>query len=393
MTSSASPPMLFVAFAAGGVVALALERWWKNTKTRRGDVEEAQNMVWGAISGAMAASQLYVGDRLDLYSALRELGGKTTALELASKTKLNVRWLREWLAQQASFGVLTLAPGRGDEDANLAYAFATPAMAEVLADPESPAYDISLVQMVPSLVNRAKTMLPEAFRTGRGVAYDDKDVTEAIDRAHVKHIRDVVLPRVFPAANGTSLLSMAGARCADLGCGAGNFLLALARAFPRAAFDGYEVSDVPLAQCVHNIRASKLGNVAVKDARQHPLGDTRDLYDVVTTYDVLHDAPNPAELARQVKNALKPNGVWILGDIAALDSTRANITNNPRAATYFAFSTCLCMACALSEPGGAGLGTLGFTIPVAMDILTTAGFTKVKVVLEQQNMRWFAVSH
>jgi hypothetical protein len=79
----------------------------------------------------------------------------------------NQRWLREWLAQQAGMKVIRLLPGTGDDDASLHYRLPA-ATAEVLADPESKEYDISMIQMVPALVNRAKTMLPEAFVTGMG---------------------------------------------------------------------------------------------------------------------------------------------------------------------------------------------------------------------------------
>ena len=74
--------------------------------------------------------------------------------------------------------------------------------------------------MVPALVERARRTLPEAFRTGRGVPYDDADITEAIDRAHQRHIRDVLLPKVFPKLGEAVVAKLHdGARVADLGCG------------------------------------------------------------------------------------------------------------------------------------------------------------------------------
>jgi hypothetical protein len=57
--------------------------------------------------------------------------------------------------------------------------------AEVLADESSKEYDISMIQVVPSLVNRAKTMLPLSFASGIGRPYDEPDVAQAIDRQHL----------------------------------------------------------------------------------------------------------------------------------------------------------------------------------------------------------------
>lgn len=111
---------------------------------------------------------------------------------------------------------------------------------------------------------------------------------------------------------------------------------------------------------------------------------------MVTTYDVLHDAPHPAKLVDEVAAGLATGGVWLLGDVACLDGIRENVASNPSAAKLYGVSACLCMACGLSEPGGAGLGTLGFTEKVARDMLLGRGiFSSLRVLHEQEGMRWF----
>lgn len=141
-----------------------------------------------------------------------------------------------------------------------------------------------------------------------------------------------------------------------------------------------------------NLKAANLPNCFLVDAVDTPLGDSGP-FDLVTTLDVLHDAPHPSALIAQVAKALKPDGKWLLADIASLEGTRQNVQNNPAAATMYAFSTCLCMACALSEPGGAGLGTLGFTENVAAKmLLEDAKFASLRVLHEADNTRWFEVT-
>lgn len=360
------------------------------------DYVGAHAKVWGAIGGAMQASQLYVGDRLKLYSVLREACSEprssVTAIELAELTGYKQRWLREWLAQQASAGILTLLPGTGSDDADLHYRLPR-ALAEVLANPDSKEYDINMIKIVPPLVQRAKTMLPGAFETGIGRPYDDPEVTEAVDGNHQVEIRDVVIPKVIPMAdNGNAFRALTGGcKVADLGCGAGNLLFAMAEAFPNSTFHGYEVSQVALASAAAKLSKLRYKNVRFVDANDDPLGSHKAEYDVITTFDVLHDATHPAELIRQVRNALKPGGVWILCDIKGLDNLRANIEHNPAASTLFAFSTCLCMSSSMSTSDGAGLGTLGLTIPVAKKMLIDGGFSSVKVLLEHNRSRWFEV--
>lgn len=264
----------------------------------------------------------------------------------------------------------------------------------MLSDAAHPDYDVSLVQMVPTLVHRAKTTLPDAFRTGLGEPYEDEDISVAIDRAHEKHIRDCVLPVVVPKLPRSVVDGLGrGFRVAELGCGGGNMLAAFARAFPKSSFVGYEVSAAALAVARRNLAASALGNASVVDANARPLGSAAGSFDLVTTLDVLHDAPNPKELIAQVRDALKPGGVWLLADIAGLEGTRRNVTHNPAAATMYAFSTTLCMCCALSTPDGEGLGTLGFPPSVARKMLVDgAGFDDVAVLHEADNTRWFRVT-
>lgn len=354
-------------------------------------VEPAKALVWGAIGGALNASQLYIGDRLGLYQAIAkrcEQQHSVNALQLANDTGFNQRWLREWLAQQAAMGVLILQPGTGDDDATLFYRLPK-STATVLANPSSPDYEISMVAAVPSLVNRAKTMLPEAFRSGIGRPYDEPEVASAIDRQHTVHIRDVFIPKVLPKVQSGDLLEQlkAGCQVGDLGCGGGNLIIAMAKAFPKSTFHGFEVSQEALSICAYNTAQAKLSNVFIHDANIDPIGDHVDL-DIVTTFDVLHDAPNPGELIQQVR---KTGAVWVLGDIPCKDGIRENVTNFSGSSTYFAFSTCLCMACSLSKPGGAGLGTLGFSVPVAERMLEAGGFANVEVILEHPGARWFFV--
>ena len=49
------------------------------------------------------------------------------------------------------------------------------------------------------------------------------------------------------------------------------------------------------------------------------------------------------------------------------------------------------MACSLSTKDGEGLGTLGFTVPVASQMTQSVGFENIRVILEEKNVRWFLV--
>jgi SAM-dependent methyltransferase len=405
MRPTTTTAALLVGAVGGAAFTMASSHIIRRRRKRSDDPEtshaQAHSLVWKSIGGAMNAAMLYVGDRLQLYKALAELCSSssssfTTAIELAEHTGLNRRWLREWLAQQAAMGVVQLLPGEGDDDASLRYRLPS-ATAEVLANPDSPEYDISMIQAVPSLVNRAKTMLPEAFRTGIGLPYDESDVAEAIDRQHLNAVRNLILPVLLPKIDGDLVERLErGCKVADLGCGAGVLLIQLAQAFPKSSFHGFEISEVALDKAAHNVASARLTNVYLHNANDagEALGDVqwKDTFDVVFIYDVLHDSTDPANLVCQVLSALKPkSGRFILGDIPSKPTVRENLAEMRNPNDKYGFSICLCMSCALSEPGGAGLGTLGFSVPVAKKMLRENGFPHCEVVLEdtKHNIRWF----
>ena len=253
MAPSQSAQLAAAAAAGVGLGIIATLSFQRGARREPDEDDEddhgaARARVWRSIGGAVTAAQLYVGDKLGLYASLKflcETAYAATPEDLALHANIDERWAREWLAQQAAAGFVKLLPGTGDS--RLRFRLKR-AYADVLADPNHEEYDISLVRMVPALVQRARTALPEAFRSGRGVAYDDEDISRAIDDAHAKHIRLVLLPVVLAKLGGAivSRLERGGA-IADLGCGGGNLVIALARRFPLAKVVGFEVSDTALA--------------------------------------------------------------------------------------------------------------------------------------------------
>jgi hypothetical protein len=96
----------------------------------------------------------------------------------------------------------------------------------------------------------------------------------------------------------------------------------------------------------------------------------------VTSFDCLHDMTDPASVMRRIRGALAPDGTWLIADIKAHASYQENVEKNPMAAMMYGTSVISCMSSALSEPGGLGLGTLGFHPDLAREMTREAGFTR-----------------
>src|SRR5712691_7023968 len=211
-------------------------------------VQDFAQHVIGYLGGAAVASLVYLGDRLGLYRQLDGAGALSSA-ELAARTHLNERWVREWLYAQASAGLIKYS---GEGKFRL-----PPEHAAVLADESHPAYLAGGFTQVLSLLETSKR-LPDAFRTGRGLTYDDLGEEHAIgmERFLSPWLRANLVPVVLPSLAGVTGKLRAGAKVADIGCGAGRAALAVAAAFPASDIHGYDNSTVAIELANRNKEAA-----------------------------------------------------------------------------------------------------------------------------------------
>lgn len=221
--------------------------------------------------------------------------------------------------------------------------------------------------------------LPESFKSGLGLPYDafGPEGARGVERLLAPWFRTQLVPIALPKLDGIVAKLKAGVKVADVGCGAGVALLEMAKAYPKSAFHGYDISKHALERAEANKSQAGVRNATFHDANGDALpGDGS--FDLVTTFDCIHDMPNPDSVIRAIRKALKPDGTWLIADIHSKPTFEENLTDNPMAGMMYGFSVLSCMSSALSEPGGAGLGTLGFNEPVARAMTAEAGFTRFK---------------
>jgi SAM-dependent methyltransferase len=221
--------------------------------------------------------------------------------------------------------------------------------------------------------------LPESFRTGLGRDFDSHGPEGAvgIERSFEPWNRAHLLPTVLPTLDGVVDKLTAGASAVDIGCGAGGAVLLLAEAFPDSRFAGFDISRHALDRAETRLAESGLGNASFHDPRDHPLPADHSV-DLVTTFDCLHDMTDPQGMMGAIRAALADDGSWLLVDIKARDSYAENVQKNPMAPLMYGISVMSCMSSALSEPGGAGLGTLGLPASRAEAMAREAGFSRFR---------------
>jgi 2-polyprenyl-3-methyl-5-hydroxy-6-metoxy-1,4-benzoquinol methylase len=333
-------------------------------------VGQVAQRVWGYKQGEVVSLMIHLGDRLGLYRAMAG-AGRLDAAELAGRTGLHERWLLEWLRSQAAAGLVDSTDGTSFELGTEA--------AAVLADEQTSLwFSAGAFQggvAPPDVVDR----LAESFRSGIGLTYDDlgPSAAHAVERMLAPWSRLALVPTILPALDGVVEGLERGIRVADVGCGAGVALLSIAAAFPRSRYDGYDSSEHAIHRARASLGAAGLTNVSfhVMEAAELP---PTPACDFVTTLDCMHDMTRPEAAIDAIHRALAPDGTWLIKDIRSAGTWEDN-QRNPMLAMMYGSSVATCMSSALSEPGGAGLGTLGFTAEVAEEMCRRAGFTRFRV--------------
>ena len=342
------------------------------TISRRPDPERLKDYakhVFGMLNGAVTSALIYLGDELGLFRALAE-HGPATPDELAARTGLSERWLREWLYNQGAARILET-----NEDGRFALSAEGRA---VLADENHPAFGGGMFSQLPKTLSLV-AQLPEAFRTGLGLPYDaiGPEGARGIERGFAPWVRNFLVRVGVPRVEGLKAKLEAGARAADVGCGSGAALIELAKAFPRADLHGYELSRFALARAEENKLKAGVTNVQFHHVSEQAL-PADGSFSLVMTFDCLHDMTQPQQTLLAIRKALAADGVLWIADIKALPTYAENVAKNPMASLMYGFSVLTCMSSALSEPGGAGLGTLGFHEGCAREMTAAAGFTRFK---------------
>lgn len=312
------------------------------------------------MAGAMTAGMVHVGVKTGLWRAMQGKGPMSAA-EVARISKLQPRYVEEWLKGMVAAGYLAYDPA--------AQTFTLPEEhAYFLASDDTDHFVGGLFAMVPPLM-RVAPQVARAFAEGGGVRFEEfgPECVSALDLInrgqYEQRFTDYWMKSVPEAAERLR----AGGRALDVGCGSGRVCIALATAFPAAEIIGID----PDAESIRRARKSAVPNLKFE------VGTTANMargpgFDFITLCDALHDLAEPLLTLRQVRALLKPDGTLFIVEPKAADRLEDN--RNPVAATFYGFSVFHCMTQSLAR-GGPGLGTcLG---PAATEALVRqAGYTR-----------------
>eukprot|EP00887_Chlorella_sp_A99_P003698 scaffold7.g3698.t1 len=323
-----------------------------------------------------------LGERLGLYRALKGAGPEgDTPADLAASLGLQQRYVTEWCRQQASAKIICT-----DEVAERFWL--SPAQQDVLVNElgadASPFFFIGALSALPTFAQIAAPggPLEEVFKKGGGIKYDayGPDVTCGVCRELAVWVRHNLVD-CLKQIPGLGERLEAGCKVADVGCGCGEALMAVAAAFPQCQCFGYDISQIALSAARKEAERRGLTNVQFLDPglEEEKLSE-EPTYQLIITHDAVHDMARPSAVMPHCRKALLDDGCWVIGDMSALESHGANVHGHPLAPLLYGFSCHICLPSGMSAPGAEGLGTLGISESKMKAMLKGAGFGSAEVL-------------
>jgi SAM-dependent methyltransferase len=329
-------------------------------------LEEFLDRFVADIGATFAAGSVVIGHRLGLYRALAE--GAATPERLADRTDCHPRYVTEWLRGQAAGGYVDYHPASGEFSMS-------PEQAYALTDPEGPVYlPGGFVLALGRL--RAEPQIAEAFRTGAGFGWHQhhEDVFTGCDMFFRPGYRAHLTTSWIPALDGVHAKLVAGGRVADIGCGLGTTTVLMAEAYPDTTIVGSDYHDVSI-----ELARKRAADAGVADRVDFEVASAQTFsglgYDLVTSFDCLHDMGDPVGAARHVRDTLAADGTWMIVEPAAQDRVEDNL--GPVGRIYYSASTMACLPNALSQPGGYALGAQAGEAAIRQ-VAVEAGFTRFR---------------
>jgi 2-polyprenyl-3-methyl-5-hydroxy-6-metoxy-1,4-benzoquinol methylase len=325
----------------------------------------------GEVGATLNAALVVMGDKLGLYRALAD-GGALTPVELARRSRVNERYVREWLNAQAAGGFVEYDSVSGS------YTL-PPEQTVALTDESGPAYLPGFFQIALGTVIDSPRVTAAA-RGGEGVGWHEHnhDVFDGCERFFRPGYNANLVPSWLPALEGVVGKLEQGAKVADIGCGHGSSTILMAQAYPKSSFIGSDYHQGSIETARERARQAGVSDrvrFEAAPASGHPGAG----YDLVTMFDCLHDMGDPVGAARHVREAIAPDGTWMIVEPMAGDRLEDNF--NPVGRAYYGFSTFLCTPASLSQEVGLALGAQAGEARIG-DVVAAGGFTRFRRAAE-----------
>ena len=310
-----------------------------------------------------------IGHRTGLFDTMRGLA-PATSQEIANKAGLNERYVREWLGAMVTGGVIKVEPATN--------AFVLPAEHAAFLTRAAGADNLAVFAQYFAVLGSVEDDIVECFQRGGGVPYSKfPRFHDVMAEDSGQSVLSSLESHILPLVPGLTDKLAAGIQMLDLGCGRGRIMSRLAELFPKSRFTGMDLSSEAILFAWKEAAEKKLRNVEfiVANLSDFDAKAEREAFDLVTTFDAIHDQAKPLNVLKGICRALKPDGVYLMQDIKGSSFVHKNI-DHPLGTLLYTVSCMHCMTVSLAQ-GGEGLGAM-WGEEKTREYLQNAGFSSVE---------------
>ncbi len=321
----------------------------------------------GLLNGGFLTLMISVGHKTGLFDAMATLQPSTSE-QIARKAKLNERYVREWLGSMVTGKIVEYDSKNGTYTLPAEHAAAVTRTAGI--------DNLATYAQYLSLCGEVEEQVVECFRKGGGVPYSAYPrFTELMSEGSSKVQDARLVDAILPLVDGLVDSLQKGIDALDIGCGSGHAINLMAKAFPNSRFAGYDFSKQGIAAAKAEGKRLKLNNArfAAKDVATM---DEPKKYDLITAFDSIHDQAKPTKVLKAISKGLRPDGVFLMVDVAASSNLHENL-QHPLGPFLYSISTMHCMTVSLAYRGE-GLGTV-WGEQLAKRKLNEAGFKSIEI--------------
>ncbi len=326
----------------------------------------AERML-GILNDGALGLMISVGYRTGLFDTMGEMEASTSD-EIAKAAELNERYVREWLGVMVTGGIVSYLPSNKK--------YTLPAEHAAWLTRKSSPNNIAVTAQWLPLMAQVEDRIVESFQNGGGLQYSEyQRFNEVMADESAQTVVAPLLDTLLPLVDGLKEQLEKGIHALDVGCGKGKALITLANAFPNSTFVGYDFLDSAVSDANKEAASKGLRNITFEQ-RDAATFDAHEQYDIVFTFDSVHDQANPQVMLNNIFKALKPRGTYFCQDIAGSSHLENNL-NHPIGPLMYTISTTHCMSVSLAQ-NGAGLGAM-WGKELATEMIQKAGFKTVEM--------------
>ena len=312
--------------------------------------EQFAGRVLTALNDGALCLMMSVGHRAGLYDTMGGLA-PASAAEIAAQARLNERYVREWLGAMVTARVVEFDPTTDR--------YSLPAEHAAFLTRAAAADNMAVFAQYIAVLGVVEDDIVTSFRNGGGVPYARYPRFHAVMAEDSgQSVLSSLQSHILPLVPGLTDRLATGIRVLDVGCGSGRIMNRLAELFPASRFAGIDLSSEAIDVARRESSQAGLTNIefAVRDVSNFQETADPDAFDLVTTFDAIHDQGKPLNVLQGIHRTLEADGVYLMQDIRGSTYVQNNI-GHPIGTFLYTVSCMHCMTVSLAQ-GGEGLGAM-----------------------------------